>query len=141
MDVSKFPKEIQKLLKHSKADQAIKNNMIPDDLAGIFKEARGIEIFDRNGKLRDHVYEGEAAMNAVRNQLEINTLKKIRRILLNKQEISIHDQFSLLCSKGQYLSQEAQLLRQKLNDLSKLKDTYSRLIKEQECQIKNEFRP
>jgi hypothetical protein len=100
--------------------------MKPDDLAGIFKETRGVKIFDQKGKLVSHLDEWNQAKNAMTK-------------LLDSNRGSINGRLVDLYKKGMHNSEEAELLRQKLSDLSKLKDTYTKLIEVQKCQINNRF--
>lgn len=116
-DVSTFSLQTQKLLVNSKADNAIKTRMVPDDLAGILKEHRGIKIYDKNGKLINHMTEWMQAKRA------------ISKLLNPKLEKSIPSRLEKLYKDGKYDSLEAQTLREKFNELSKIKDLYNELTR------------
>ncbi len=114
-----MPKETKILLSNkTKADSVIHENMTPDDLAGIFKENRGVKIFKKDGKLYDHRKEGDQANNAIKNTIH-----------------SIEDRIIELNKAGQYNSTEEQLLQEKLSRLSKFKDLYNDLRRENICLI------
>jgi hypothetical protein len=71
-----------------------------------------------------HYKEGRDALNALTKQLDI------------KSKNSIHSRLAELYKAGHHDTLEIRLLREKLSDISKLKDKYMDLTKEAACQIK-----
>jgi hypothetical protein len=117
LDVSGLPKKTQDLLIETSADNAIINRMLPDDIAGIFKEGRGVKIYSKiNGRLLKHNMEGEQALRAIKTVI-----------------IDIKVRLKTLNDRRQINTIEVHLLEQKLSRLSKLKDNYSELMKDAKC--------
>lgn len=126
LNLSNIPKVHQKLLKVTNADRAIRDKMKPNDAAAIFKEERGIKIYDKkSGKFLKHRTKAEEAQSALS--------KVIVELKLRLQEL--HD-------SGQNSSFEAQLIQEKLSRLSKFKDLHAGLIREPKCQTDpNKLKP
>jgi hypothetical protein len=110
VDTSAFPAETRQLL-WGKADNSIRNNMTPNDLAGVMKERRGIVILKSDGVTPyDHVGEWEQA-----------------RASINKAITGIQNRLDHLGALAQRGSQEYNILQQKRADLSKILDSYEAL--------------
>jgi len=123
MDVSGLPQSSQDLLRNTSADRVIRKNMTPDDLAAIYKEGRGIKIIREDGHLFDHNREWKDASKAITKLLDVENRN------------SIHARLAELYRAGQHESREIQLLREKLSDLSRMKDTYRNFVEEARCQV------
>jgi len=128
VDVNKFPKEVQKLLLNNTADKVIRKSMTPDDLADIFKESQGARISKDHGRIFDHQGEWGQASNSIKK------LIRVEREDIKSKTMNINKELRRLYKQGQYDAPEALILGEKLSDLSRTKDTYTRLIEEAKCQ-------
>lgn len=116
-----FPRKTLKLLKETKADKAIKNSMSPDDLAGVYIEARGVTIPKKNSEPFSYINEAEHALSSFKNVLDS---KKSESIIRRIQELNEADQFE---------THEVRLLKEKLSDLIIIKDSYTRYLRKAKC--------
>lgn len=123
MDSSALPDKTKDLLFDSSADKAIRRNMTPDDLAAIFKENRGVKILKENGTPFNHLGEWRQSEKAILKSLN------------HEKQNSIHSRLAELYQAGKHGTLEVQILKEKLGDLSRMKDAYSELIRRQKCQI------
>lgn len=98
----------------SAADHAILHNMRPDDLAGMFKEQRGIHIISRKGVPYNHIEEVQGASRAIKN-----TILRINNRVIELQKIE-------LCN-----ALEVKLLLEKALKLLEIEKLY--------CDLKNNF--
>ena len=69
-DEPRFKDEQTKRLLRGKADNAVGDHMKPDDVAGVLKENRGVEIRKDNGLLQDHLAEADQTLRSLRNTVE-----------------------------------------------------------------------
>jgi hypothetical protein len=83
--------------------------MTPDDLAGVLKESRGVELRDGAGALRNHLDEGLLARRSL-----VHAVGELRARLARLQ------------GSGGAAPGELDLLRRKLSDLSTALDQYPR---------------
>lgn len=110
MDLSAYSKEVQELLtKKPNPDNAIRNNMTPDDLAAVIKEERGVKIYDEAGNYYNHIQEYENAITTVTKRIQ-----EIQKALGELTDLN---------------SPDALILQEKLGDLSNIKQSYLDAIK------------
>ncbi len=118
LNVSGLPESTKDLLVGTKADKVIQKSMTSDDLAAIFKESRGVEIVGKvDGRSVKHKQELRDSHTAISNVI-----------------VEIKAKLGQLEGTGQMATNEAQLLQQKLSNLSKIKDLHADLIREIKCQ-------
>jgi Flp pilus assembly pilin Flp len=94
----------KKLVQNTSADNAIRDHITPDDVAGKVKEQRGVEI-RVGGKLKDHVGEVASARDSVKKNI-----------------IAIQGRLKTLEAGGDRASKSHQVLVEKLKDLQHVLD-------------------
>ncbi len=120
LDASSYSVQTKKLLKNTTAENAIVRHMKPDDLAAVYKEGRGVKIYNYNGELTEHRYKANESIQSINNA--IGRIHKALDKLMDAQTVNMR---------------EVEALEKKLSQLIKLSDTYSWLVQEATCSKKN----